>query len=332
MSKGAKTTTKSSVPPWLSAPLQGLTSQITAAGAVDPQSRIAGSNPLLDKAMGSLTGAEDPRLASLLSAGTGGAAGVGYHSGLDNLDKWMNPYTDKVVNTALSDFDVNAGQTRAQQSLDMAGSGAFGGSGSALTRSMTEGELARARAATDAGLRSDAFNTSANYSNQDASRFTQADVANQQASESAASRALQGFGLLSNANNQTLNNQMQFGDYQRQMENEKLNADWTNLSRQASLYQPLGSLFQQQTSTTKPGVMDYISTGAGIAAMFSDERLKTDIQRVGTRPDGLGIYLYRYIWGPMLFVGVMAQEVLKVRPDAVAVHPSGFLMVDYGVL
>lgn len=73
--------------------------------------------------------------------------------------------------------------------------------------------------------------------------------------------------------------------------------------------------------------------GLGQAAIFaSDLRLKRDIQRIGTRPDGLGVYLYRYVWGPMLHVGVMAQEVLRVKPHAVVTMPNGYMAVDYGAL
>lgn len=72
----------------------------------------------------------------------------------------------------------------------------------------------------------------------------------------------------------------------------------------------------------------------GSAAMmaFSDVRLKRDIRRVGKRADGLGLYLFRYIWSPVVHLGVMAQEVLKVKPQAVHRTPEGWLMVDYGAL
>jgi hypothetical protein len=69
---------------------------------------------------------------------------------------------------------------RARQALDLAGSGAFGGSGAALTQSMTEGELARARAATLDGLRSQGFQTALDAASGDANRATQARIANAQ--------------------------------------------------------------------------------------------------------------------------------------------------------
>jgi hypothetical protein len=66
-----------------------------------------------------------------------------------------------------------------------------------------------------------------------------------------------------------------------------------------------------------------------LAAYFlSDERLKTNVKRLGTHPDyGIGIYSYEKLGTPE--IGVMAQELEKVRPDAVATHDSGYKMVDY---
>lgn len=71
---------------------------------------------------------------------------------------------------------------------------------------------------------------------------------------------------------------------------------------------------------------------AGNAGLFakSDIRLKSNIVRVGDHPLGIGIYEYD-IDGHRER-GVMAQEVMTVRPTAVAVHPDGYLMVDYGAL
>lgn len=64
----------------------------------------------------------------------------------------------------------------------------------------------------------------------------------------------------------------------------------------------------------------------GIASIFSDERLKTNIKRIGATDEGQPIYSYNYIWGGPTQVGVMAQE---SPADAVSVHDSGYLMVDY---
>lgn len=73
------------------------------------------------------------------------------------------------------------------------------------------------------------------------------------------------------------------------------------------------------------------SSGAGTYQMMmaSDERLKTDIKRVGTSPGGFGIYQFRYKGHGELIEGAMAQDVQRLRPGAVSRHKSGFLMVDY---
>jgi hypothetical protein len=66
---------------------------------------------------------------------------------------------------------------------------------------------------------------------------------------------------------------------------------------------------------------------------FSDVRLKRDITLVGRRDDGLGVYRYRYLWSDTVYVGVMAQEVALLHPDAVvrsAFDP--YLRVDYAKL
>lgn len=69
--------------------------------------------------------------------------------------------------------------------------------------------------------------------------------------------------------------------------------------------------------------------GLGSAFMFSDRRLKTNVQRIGTADNGLPIYSYRYIWGGPVQIGFMADEVEAVAPEAVA-EIDGFLAVDYG--
>jgi hypothetical protein len=63
---------------------------------------------------------------------------------------------------------------------------------------------------------------------------------------------------------------------------------------------------------------------------WSDRRLKSNIVRVGDHPLGIGIYEYD-IFGNRER-GVMAQEVLEVKPEAVHMMPNGFMAVNYGAL
>jgi outer membrane immunogenic protein len=65
----------------------------------------------------------------------------------------------------------------------------------------------------------------------------------------------------------------------------------------------------------------------------SDARLKHDITLVARREDGLGIYRFKYLWSEQSYVGVMAQEVALVHPEAVVRDPfSGYLAVNYARL
>jgi hypothetical protein len=64
----------------------------------------------------------------------------------------------------------------------------------------------------------------------------------------------------------------------------------------------------------------------------SDARFKTDIIPVGRTSHGLTLYEFGYLHREGRFRGVMAQEVMTHRPDAVIVGPGGFLRVDYGAL
>ena len=65
---------------------------------------------------------------------------------------------------------------------------------------------------------------------------------------------------------------------------------------------------------------------------LSDARLKTDIVQVGTTADGLPLYHFRYIGQSQVWEGVMAQDVLAHRPDAVITGSHGIMSVDYGAL
>jgi hypothetical protein len=68
--------------------------------------------------------------------------------------------------------------------------------------------------------------------------------------------------------------------------------------------------------------------GGGGGSMFSDRRLKKNIKQISTRPDGLNVYEFDYIWGGGRQVGLMAQEVQSIYPGAVS-ESGGYLMVDY---
>jgi hypothetical protein len=64
----------------------------------------------------------------------------------------------------------------------------------------------------------------------------------------------------------------------------------------------------------------------------SDIRLKHDIVLLGHLDNGLGIYRFVYNGERRPYVGVMAQDVQSLRPDAVTRGADGYLRVDYDKL
>lgn len=125
-------------------------------------------------------------------------------------------------------------------------------------------------------------------------------------------------------------------NYAANVRNQQKNGMWEPLQNMANLIN--GASAQAGTSTTssvpKQDMTGQVLGGLGsmalMAFMMSDRRLKSHIVKLGQHAKGFGIYLYKIFGGWQ--IGVLAQEVQKVLPDAVAVHPSGYLMVNYSKL
>lgn len=74
------------------------------------------------------------------------------------------------------------------------------------------------------------------------------------------------------------------------------------------------------------------AVGGGLGALLgllSDRRLKENIKRVGTLISGIPVYAFNYIGNMTRQIGVMAQDVLRIKPEAVSRHGSGYYMVNY---
>lgn len=65
---------------------------------------------------------------------------------------------------------------------------------------------------------------------------------------------------------------------------------------------------------------------------YSDRRLKKNVKFL-KNIFGVNVYSFSYIWSNEVFVGVMAQELLKTKYcNAVSMNSNGFYMVDYNKL
>lgn len=82
----------------------------------------------------------------------------------------------------------------------------------------------------------------------------------------------------------------------------------------------------QQANAGMGGLFGLASAGIGL---LSDRRAKTDIVRVGILDNGLPVYSYRYKGYPETHIGLMADEVAAVHPEAVEMGADGLNRVRY---
>ena len=291
---------------------------------------------------------------------------------LTNLSGYYNPFKEQITNPVLSDYDVNADRTRAAQAAAAARNRSFQGSRYGIQEAATEGELARGRAATEGGLLSDMFKTSTGLSASDAERRQQAAIANaaaanaaaqsnanlsfqsQQANQAAAlqrAQQLAALGLSEGGETRAnLGVQAGLGGILTDQENAARQYPITFAGQTGQLLQGLnpelytdrtvnssGTMTGTSTNTTKQGgsLLEGLGQAAQIAALFagSDERLKQDIETVGYDAKGHRWVTFAYIWAPLKRVlGVIAQEVRRITPEAVMADEDGYLMVNYGAL
>jgi hypothetical protein len=71
------------------------------------------------------------------------------------------------------------------------------------------------------------------------------------------------------------------------------------------------------------------SVALGAVVVLSDFRAKHDVLLLGHLDNGLGFYRFRYHGSDAAYVGVMAQEVEAIMPDAVVRGDDGYLRVYY---
>src|SRR4030067_362544 len=84
----------------------------------------------------------------------------------------------------------------------------------------------------------------------------------------------------------------------------------------------------QNNSNLWGGALGLGKLGLTAASMFSDRRVKDDIEKVGRLGNGLPVYRFRYKGSPTVQIGLMAQDVELVKPEAVG-EWRGIKTVNY---
>jgi len=261
------------------------------------------------------------------------AAGMG-----PNIQAFANPYQDQVINRTQQDIERQRQMATNTLGAQASQAGAFGGSRHGVAEGMTNEGFARQAADTFAQQRAQGFNTALGAAQQ------------QQGIGLNAAQQYANIGNLGFSQANTINQQQQ----QQGLAMQALNQQLIDAARQqyagftgapaASLQLPIaavsaGNMGQgtsTQTAEKSPGLFDYLSLGASLAA--SDPRLKTNVKPLEKRG---GIQFYSWDWNnegkriahpAQPTFGVMADELQETHPHLVHRGADGYLRVDYGGL
>jgi hypothetical protein len=275
----------------------------------------------------------------ITGAGLSTAAGMDFGPGTlatTNLAPYFNPYTQEVIDVTMGDLERQRQMQQNMLGAQATAARAFGGSRQGVEAALTNEGFARQMAQTSAGLRQAGF--------QQSQVAAQQDIQNRlQSAMQLANISNLGFGM-----GQSVQQQMAQQGLQQQMLQQALMdaakgqyAGYTGAPAQSLGYMAtaLGAtpVPQTQTTTKQPGLFDYLTLAATAAA--SDIRLKTNIKRIGTLPNGLP--LYQWAWNEIAkklgiddnpTTGVMAHEAREVMPEAVIEGEDGYLRVNYGMI
>ena len=148
-----------------------------------------------------------------------------------------------------------------------------------------------------------------------------------------------------NAYNQSLNNAISAGTFANSAQNNYLSQILSQLQNSYSGYDNALNIYNAQrgsdaridaakqanTSAQTEAGKQFLSnliSSAGLA-MFSDVRLKENIRPVGKLDNGLTVYCFNFAGSKVSQLGLLAQEVAEVKPEAVFRDDNGYLMVCY---
>jgi hypothetical protein len=251
-----------------------------------------------------------------------------------NVQSYMNPYQQSVIDATQSQFDTQNARQLQDVRSQAAKQGALGGSGRQVAEALTKEAQMNAQNPVIAGLYNQGYSQALGASQSDASRALQAS----QVTSGLGGQAQQ-YGY------NDVNALLGIGGMQQGLQQAQYDTATANAQQQAAYpYQQLqwlsgiasglgGASGTTSTGTqTTPGpsmgqqIIGAAAAGAGM--MMSDERIKEDIAEIGATHDGQPIYRYRYAGDPRMQIGLMAQDVEKSHPDSVGSF-GGIKAVDY---
>lgn len=269
------------------------------------------------------------------------------------ISQYENPYTQDVIDATLANMRQEQGKQQSALQGNAIAAGAWGGDRAAIAANDLARQQELATGQTIAGLKNQNYMQALAQFNAQNQLGLNAAQLNQQA-------ALQGAGLTGTLGAQATQlglagagAGLQAGTLEQQTQAAKDAAAYQQFQQQqqypfntlswlSGITSGLGAGMGGTSTTTQPSPSPFsqaLGAGLGIAGTagmlgwapfaVSDRRIKEDVQKVGRLDNGLPVYTFRYKGDGQIHMGLMAQDVEKKNPDAVAEDSHGIKAVNY---
>lgn len=274
---------------------------------------------------------------------------------------YMNPFLKNVQSDTLAQMRTQGDMDHQALNDSAQAAKAYGGSRQAILEGQLMKDQANARTNYVDSSNSAAYDNAQGQFNSDANRGLTADTTNAGLYEQMLSRMMGGGAQLgqqaaqgSALNTQDIANLSATGATQHDINQagdsarygEWLRSQSAPMDQYAQLMAILngtprdvsttGTTTGTSTSKQQGSWLDTVlglgQIAASAASSFSDPRLKKQVSLIERLANGLGIYRFRYLWERSSSpenIGVMADEVARIAPEALGPVVSGFLTVNY---
>jgi len=256
----------------------------------------------------------------------------------ENISQYQNPYSQAVMQTTLDELERRqqiSDQGMADQAVK---SGAYGGARFGVQQAESQRNLRDVQAKAAADIQAKSYQQALAAAQADKQRQGQAgqqygNIAGQEMQLGGAGLSgLYQAGQLGQTQAQA-GRDIAYEDFQRQQQFPYAQTQYA-AGILGGMPQPMTTYSQQPTAGTGQRLLGLGIAGIGAAGqaggfgnLFSDVRLKDNVELVGKSPSNINIYSFNYKGSKDKYEGVLAQEVLWASTE----H-DGYIMVDYSKL
>lgn len=342
-SKVVDTTTKQELPAWLEDEAKRIT-QMTA-GITDMNSQYVPYGgerlaPLTTEQQLARQGAVQqsqayrPDLQASRALTNMGAAPIS----AENISQYQNPYSQAVMQTTLDELERRQQISDQGLSDQAVKSGAYGGARFGVQQAESQRNLRDVQARAAADIQAKSYQQAlaaaqADKQRQGAAGQAYGNIAGQEMQLGGAGLSgLYQAGGLGQTQAQA-GRDIAYEDFQRQQQFPYAQTQYA-AGILGGMPQPMTTYNQQPTAGTGQRLLGLGIAGIGAAGqaggfsnLFSDVRLKDNVELVGKSPSDINIYSFNYKGSKDKYEGVLAQEVLWASTEY-----DGYLMVDYSKL